>query len=100
MAYQSISIDAMLAEAVGDDPALMDDLRLAFVQSAQDHLKHLADAPTLSEWHMAAWRFKGLCATFGVDGLADLAAEATEAARGDPSLLRRMHVALAAIAAG
>lgn len=94
MAYQHSSIEAALSAAVGDDPSLMRDLRQAFLQSAETHVQTLSAAASVSEWHMAAWRFKGLCASFGVESLARLATEATEAPLGDPSLMRRIQVAL------
>lgn len=98
MAYQPAHIDAILAAAVGDDPTLMQDLRHAFLQSADEHVQALTQAASVSEWHMAAWRFKGLCATFGLSDLTTLADAATEAPKGDPVLLRRIEAALKALA--
>jgi HPt (histidine-containing phosphotransfer) domain-containing protein len=99
MAYQNTHLEAMITAAIGDDPSLMKDLRQAFLSSAQDHLRALEQATALHEWHMAAWKFKGLCATFGVQELADLATAATDAPRGDPAILRRIHSALDALSA-
>lgn len=99
MAYQHTDIDAMLAAALGDDPALMRDLRQAFLSSAREHMTALEQAPSIHEWHMAAWKFKGLCATFGADSLTGLAAEATDAPRGDPALMRKMRAAMAQLEA-
>jgi HPt (histidine-containing phosphotransfer) domain-containing protein len=99
MAYQNTHLEAIITAAIGDDPSLMRDLRVAFMSSAEDHFTALAQAPGLHDWQMAAWRFKGLCATFGVQELADLAAEATGAAKGDPTLLARIRAALTDLAA-
>lgn len=98
MAYLDTQLESLLSSAVGDDPSLVRELRQAFLTSAEDHLKALAQAPTAPEWHMAAWRFKGLCASFGIEDLAALAEQATQAPRGDPSILRKMRTALTAIA--
>jgi HPt (histidine-containing phosphotransfer) domain-containing protein len=98
MAYQNTHLEAIITAAIGDDPSLMQDLRRAFMGSAQDHLAALTKADALHDWEMAAWRFKGLCATFGVEELAGLAAEATQAPLGDPALLARIRAALADLA--
>jgi HPt (histidine-containing phosphotransfer) domain-containing protein len=98
MAYQSPHIDAILAASLGDDPLLMRDLRTAFLQSAQDHRLALAQAASVSEWHMAAWRFKGLCASFGLTTLMELAERATTAPEADPLLLHKIAVELELIA--
>lgn len=99
MAYQPAHIDAVLAAALGDDPMLMEDLRQAFLHSADEHIRALTQSASVSEWHMAAWRFKGLCATFGLTALTGLAERATEAPQGDPGLLRKIRNAMAALAA-
>ncbi len=97
MAYQNTQLDSMLVSALGDDPLLVKELRDAFLASAREHLAALKAAPTLSQWHMAAWKFKGLCASFGVDEMADIAAEATDSERGDPALLRRLQKQIEAL---
>jgi HPt (histidine-containing phosphotransfer) domain-containing protein len=99
MAYENTQIDALLAASLSDDPSLMRELHRAFLESAGDHMRALKDATNVPEWHMAAWRFKGLCASFGVVSLAELAEQATEAPLHDPALLRKMQAALAAVAA-
>lgn len=98
MAYQNTHLEAIITAAIGDDPSLMRDLRVAFLSSAEDHFAALNQAPAIHDWQMAAWRFKGLCATFGVQELADLATEATRAPKGDPALLHRIRVALTDLA--
>lgn len=99
MAYQNTHLEAMITAAIGDDPSLMNDLRQAFMASAEDHLATLTHAPSITQWQMAAWRFKGLCATFGVEDLADLATQATTAPLGDVALLERIRAALTDLAA-
>lgn len=48
---------------------------------------------------MAALRLKGLCASFGVNNVMNLADEALVGAPGDPVILRRISTALAAVGA-
>ena len=57
----------------------------------------LARARCDANWTMAALRLKGLCASFGVNKLMNLADEALESAPGDPVILRRISQMLAAI---
>ena len=47
---------------------------------------------------MAAIRLKGLAATFGIIPLIQLAEAAIEGAPGDPAVLRRINLAIDAIA--
>ncbi|MET0363619.1 MAG: Hpt domain-containing protein [Sphingobium sp.] len=94
MADESASLHAALAAAFGDDPALMADLRRTFLQSAQAHVQAMVRSTTVPEWHRAAWRFKGLCTTFGIAQLTDLAERAAVGAKGDPGVLRRIELAL------
>jgi HPt (histidine-containing phosphotransfer) domain-containing protein len=96
MAYQNTHLEAMIAAAIGDDPALLNDLRTAFLSSAEDHLRTLEGATAFHDWTMAAWKFKGLCATFGARELVDLAGRACEAPTGDADILRELRQALTA----
>lgn len=98
MAYQNTHLEAIITAAIGDDPSLMRDLRQAFMGSAEEHFTALSQADSIHAWQMAAWRFKGLCATFGVQALADIAAEATEAPQCDPEMLGRIRAALSELA--
>ncbi|HTH28644.1 MAG TPA: Hpt domain-containing protein [Sphingobium sp.] len=99
MAYQNTHLEAIISAAIGDDPSLMRDLRQAFMGSAEEYVAALGQATSIHEWQMAAWRFKGLCATFGVQELAGLAAEATASSNGDIAILRRIRAALTDLAA-
>lgn len=97
MAYQNTQLDSMLVSALGDDPMLIAELRGAFFASARDHVAALKAAPTVAQWHLAAWRFKGLCASFGAGELAAFAADATESDCGDPAILAGIDMALHAL---
>ncbi len=78
MAYDPGAIDAALAAAVGDEPALIAELRLAFVESAQRAFAALEAARTRDDWREAAARLKGLAASFGAVRLMALASEAAD----------------------
>jgi len=96
MAYDPGALDAALAAAVGDDPTLVAELRVAFLASAEGHARALARAANREEWQAAAWRLQGLAASFGVPALMELAHKAAASAVGDPAILRRIGRALAA----
>ena len=81
MAYDPGAIDATLAAAVGDEPALIAELRLAFSESVERSLALLEQADDAEAWRAAAWRLKGLAASFGAVRLMALA---TQAAEGEP----------------
>src|SRR3546814_6573249 len=80
MSYDPGALDAALAAAVGDDPVLIVDLRHAFLESAQRQIALLERARCDANWQIAAWRLKGLAASFGVVGLMSLSEEAGEGA--------------------
>lgn len=96
MAYDPGAFDAALAAAVGDDPALIADLRAAFVESALRQADLLRRARCDANWRMAAWRLKGIAGSFGALRLMEAAEEAAEAAPGDPVALRKVKRAIAA----
>lgn len=95
MSYQPGALDAALAAAVGDDAALIADLRVAFLESAARQIDLLGRARCDANWHVAAWRLKGLAASFGLSALVAMADEAAQAAPGDPRILRRLRAVLA-----
>ena len=97
MSYDPGALHAALSAAVGDDSALIADLRVAFMESADRQVDLLSRARCDANWQLAAWRLKGLAASFGVTALMVLADEAAEAAPGDPRALRRVRAALATL---
>ena len=97
MSYDPGALDAALAAAVGDDRALIADLRVAFMESAARQVDLLGRARCDANWALAAWRLKGLAASFGLTSLMALADEAAQAAPGDPRALRRLRHALAGL---
>lgn len=95
MAYDPGAIDAALAAAVGDEPGLIAELREAFVDSAQRAMIALESATGPDAWRAAAWRLKGLAASFGAVRLMSLATEAATGTSGDAVMLRKLKRAVA-----
>ncbi|MFD1036236.1 Hpt domain-containing protein [Sphingomonas hankookensis] len=93
MAYDPGAIDATLAAAVGDEPQLIAELRGAFVDSARRVLA-VMEAAEGEQWSAAAFRLKGLAASFGAVRLMALAAEAAASPIGDQVTLRKLHRAV------
>ncbi|SER12534.1 Hpt domain-containing protein [Sphingobium sp. YR768] len=94
MSYDSGALHAALAAAVGEDRALIADLRVAFMESAERQVDLLKRARCDANWELAAWRLKGLAASFGLNALMALADEAAQAAPGDPRVIRRLEAVL------
>lgn len=94
MSYDPGALNASLSAAVGEDAALISDLRFAFMESAERQVDLLGRARCDANWELAAWRLKGLAASFGLNGLMALADEAAAAAPGDPRILRRLRAVL------
>lgn len=95
MAYDPGQIDATLAAAVGDDPALVAELREAFLESAKRNLADLEAARDDRAWQDAGWRLKGLAGSFGAVRLMELADTIAEGRTGDLDLLKRLRQAVA-----
>lgn len=94
MAYDPGAIDATLSAAVGDEPALIAELREAFLDSAKAALRAIERAEGSDAWIAAAWRMKGLAASFGAIRLMALATEAAAVTPGDIAMLRRLRRAV------
>ena len=95
MAYDPGAIDATLAAAVGDDPALVAELREAFLDGVKRSLAMLESADDADTWRDAAWRIRGLAASFGAVRLMELAARIAEARPGDRDVIKRTQRAVA-----
>ena len=65
MAYDPGAIDATLAAAVGDEPALIAELREAFHDGVQRCLETMKTSESPDGWAAAALRLKGLSASIG-----------------------------------
>lgn len=97
MAYDFGALEASVAAAVGDDEALARDLRRAFLDGIANYGDLLGRARCDANWLTAAYRLKGLAASFGAQGLMHAADFALESAPGDPVAVRRVTKAIAAI---
>lgn len=94
MAYEFGAIEASLAAAVGEDAALVAELRDALIDSARHHSDLLGRSRCDGNWMVAAHRLKGLAASFGALGLLDAASLALDSAPGDPVALRKVKRAI------
>lgn len=94
MAYESGALDATLTAAAGNDPALMGELRAAFVESAQKQLDLLKRSRCDGNWNVAAMRLKGLAASFHCEELSDAAENALASAPGEPAAIREIDAVL------
>ena len=94
MAYDPGAIDATFAAAVGDEPALIAELRDAFIDGVRRCLEGMKSADTPDAWASAALRLKGLAASFGAIRLMALASEAATGQAHDGAVLRRLHRAI------
>ncbi|WP_022682188.1 Hpt domain-containing protein [Sphingobium bisphenolivorans] len=100
MSYDPGALNAALAAAVGDDRTLIADLRVAFMESAERQFDLLRRARCDANWELAAWRLKGLAASFGMSSLIAMADEAADSAPGDPRVLRRLRAMLDELSEG
>src|SRR5688572_21276294 len=99
MAYEGGGLCAALEAAVGDDVALVRDLRRAFLESADRRIDLLERAGDETAWQMAMWRLKGLCGSFGVVDLLAMVEAAQDAAPCDPKVAPRLRAALSTLSA-
>jgi len=94
MVYEAGALDATLAAAAGDDPALFSELRGAFIESLARNIDLLRRSRCDGNWRVAALRLKGLAASFHAAPLILLAEEALESAPGEPGVVRRLQAFL------
>jgi HPt (histidine-containing phosphotransfer) domain-containing protein len=88
------SLSTALHAAAGEDPALMRELRQAFVDSAHRQIDLMSRSRCDANWQYSCLRLKGLAASFDALELMGLADEAAEGAPGDPVVLRKLGLAL------
>ena len=98
MAYDYSGLDWSIATALGDDAALMAELRHALIDDAKSAADLLRRSRCDANWFGAARRLKGLAASFGAKLLMNAADDALYLAPGDPSVLKAIDAAIAAIA--
>lgn len=95
MAFENGALDATLAAAAGNDPALVTELRGAFIESASRQLDLLKRSRCDGNWNVAAMRLKGLAASFHAEDLLIAAEAALESAPGEPAAIRGIETVLA-----
>ncbi|MEO0642630.1 MAG: Hpt domain-containing protein [Pseudomonadota bacterium] len=98
MAYENGALDATLAAAAGDDSVLLQELRAAFLESANRQFDLLRRSRCDGNWNVAAMRLKGLAASFHAQDLLEAAQNALEAAPGEPASLREIETVLSGLA--
>lgn len=99
MAYENGALDTTLAAAAGDDAALMQELRGAFIESAHKQLDLLRRARCDGNWHVAAMRLQSLAASFHAQDLVAAAQNALQAAPGEPAAIREIETVIAGFTA-
>ena len=88
------AFNTALTAAAGDDPALIAELRAAFIESGTRQVDLLSRSRCDANWQYSCYRIKGLAASFGVSELIELADEAMAGAPGDPVIVRKLSTAL------
>lgn len=91
------ALSTSLAAAVGDDHALVAELRGAFLDSASRHLDAMRCASSDADWREAGLRLKGLAASFGATTLMAEAGRAAETRRGDTAVIANVERGLAVL---
>jgi len=91
------SFDTALKAAAGENASLAEELRADFIDSAQRQLSLLSRSRCDANWEYAAYRLKGLAASFGATRIIELTDEALEGAPSDPVVIRKLEGAIADI---
>jgi histidine phosphotransfer protein HptB len=91
------AIEASLAAALGDDHALVAELRGAFIASAQRHIAAMREAKTDEDWRDAALRLRGLAASFGATELMKEAGRAAKVQSGGSAMIASLSAKLDAL---
>lgn len=94
MAYESGALDATLAAAAGNDPALHGELRAAFLDSANKQLDLLKRSRCDGNWNVAVMRLQGLAASFHAEELFLATEHALSCAPGEPAAIREIETVL------
>lgn len=100
MAYDPGALEAALAAVAGSAPDLVDDLRIAFFESAAVHAGAMQAADTVEAWQAAALKLRSLAASFGAHRVIDAAKSAHDAPLGDKKALTRVDRALSSLTMG
>lgn len=96
MAYNPGAFEAALAAAVGEDSALIGELRAAFLSTATGHVTALKIVATHDEWASRMQRLVSLAASFGALRVMH-AAQSAAPNRGDHRGLKRIQQSIDAL---
>jgi hypothetical protein len=99
MAYDYRGMDWAIAAALGDDTALLSELRQALIADAKAAADLLRRSRCDANWAAAAQRLRGLALSFGSTQLVKAASMALKFAPGDPSSLRAVDTAISRLEA-
>jgi hypothetical protein len=91
MAFATGDLDATIAAAAGEDPALLAELRAVFAESLARQIDLLRRARCDGNWQVAALRLQGLGASVHAPDLVRLAEEALSGAPGEPAVIRKLE---------
>ena len=91
------AFDTALNQASGNDPALADELRQVFLESAWRQLDLLRRARCDANWQYSCYRLKGLAASFGAIELMRLVDAGGAGAPSDPVVIRKIGKAITEI---
>lgn len=94
MKHSQAEFDRALAQAIGNEPLMADDLTAAFHDSMAVHRAALGRARDADAWTRAAARLEGLAASFAARPLMAAAAAARISPPGDPVVLSRIDRAI------
>lgn len=88
------AFNTALKAAVGDNAALIAELRRCFVHSANLQISLLSRCPSEGNWEHICWRLRGLAASFGANDVLALAKEAANNGPGDEAILDKLKNAI------
>jgi histidine phosphotransfer protein HptB len=97
MAYNPGALESVLVAAVGEEPALINELRVAFLESAKMHVRAMERAVTLSDWQFSAMRLHSLAASFGARRIMDAAIASARTPYIDKPALQKITRAISAL---
>jgi hypothetical protein len=100
MSYDFAGLDWSLAAALGDDAALLAELRSALIVDAAAAAEQLSRARCDANWDQAALCLKGLAGSFGANRLLKAADFAIDSAPGDPVAIKAVMRAIDELRAG
>jgi hypothetical protein len=90
MAHEAADFDTTLAAAAGEDLALLEELRAAFVESFTQQIDLLRRSRCDGNWEVAALRLKGLGSSFHRPSWSSSRRKRSTARPGEPAVIRKL----------